>query len=68
MKRSREEEIMFGAFQKAGCDVTAAIKKAISDGLRQIRQERYEERKAQKDKARQKIRLPRHRPAQCARS
>lgn len=50
MKRSREEEIMFGAFQRVGCEVTGDVGKAIADGLRQIRRERYEERKARKEK------------------
>lgn len=50
MKRKREEEIMLDALRGSGCDVTAAIKKAVSDGLRQIRRERYEEREARKIK------------------
>lgn len=54
MKRRREGEIMFGAFQKAGCEITGDVGKAISDGLRQIRRERHEERRAQKDKSRRK--------------
>lgn len=54
MKRIREEEIMFGAFQRAGCEVTGDVGEAITDGLRQIRWERYEEREARKDKARRK--------------
>lgn len=49
MKRSREEEIMFGALQRAGREVTGDIGKAVADGLRQIRRERYEERKARKN-------------------
>lgn len=52
MKRRREEEIMFGAFQRAGCEVTGDTGKAIADGLWQIRWERYEERKARKERAR----------------
>lgn len=52
MKRRREKEIMFGAFQRAGCEVTGDVGKAIADGLRQIRRERYEERKTRKEKVR----------------
>ncbi len=48
MKRSREEQIMFGAFQRVGYEVTADIGKAIVDGLRQIRREKYEERMEQR--------------------
>lgn len=50
MKRKREEEIMFDALRGSGCDVTAVIKKAVSDGLRQIRMERYEDRETRKIK------------------
>lgn len=50
MKRKREEEIMLDALRGSGCDVTAVIRKAVSDGLRQIRMERYEEREVRKVK------------------
>lgn len=50
MKQRREEEIMLGALRGSGCDVTAVIKKAVSNGFRQIRMERYEEREARKIK------------------
>lgn len=49
MKRSREEQIMLDALQSTGCEAGADIKKAVSDGLRQIRRERYEERVAKKE-------------------
>lgn len=49
MKRSREEEIMLDALQSAGCEAGTGIKKAVSDGLRQIRRERYEERVSKKE-------------------
>ena len=49
MKRSRVEEIMFGVFQRAGCEVTCDVGKTIADGLRQIRRERHEEHIAKKE-------------------
>lgn len=53
MKRSREEQIVLDALQGVGCDVTDTVKRAVSDGLKQIRREKFEERKFQKEKRKQ---------------
>lgn len=55
MKRSREEKIMLEALQRFGYVITAQTKKAVADGLRQIRRERYAERMVQKIRAKRDI-------------
>lgn len=55
MKRSREEQIMLEALQSVDCAITAETKKAVADGLRQIRRERYAERMAQKTGTKREI-------------
>lgn len=57
MKRRREEQIILDALQGDNCEVTADIKKAVSSGLRHIRQERFDERMAQKAKMKRNARL-----------
>ncbi len=53
MKRRREEKILLDALHGAGCDVTDTIKCSVSAGLKQIRREKFEERKLQKEERRQ---------------
>ena len=48
MKREREEEIMRERMASAGVEITQEAARAIRDGLRQIRMEKYEERLANK--------------------
>ena len=50
MKKSREAQIMLGAFAHAGFEVTDRMTFAVNSGLKKIRRERYEERQIQKAK------------------
>lgn len=45
MKKSRETQIMLDALAHAGFEVTDRMMFAVNYGLRQIRRERFEERK-----------------------
>lgn len=50
MKRSREEQIVTSALISAGIEITDTISRAVSNGLRQIRREKFEEHQIQKAK------------------
>lgn len=49
MKKSRETQIMLDALAHSGYEVTDRMMFAVNYGLKQIRRERFEERKGRKD-------------------
>lgn len=48
MKKSRETQIMLDALAHSGFEVTDRMMFAVNYGLKQIRRERFEERKGRK--------------------
>lgn len=48
MKKIRETQIMLGALAHSGFEVTDRMMFAVNYGLKQIRRERFEERKGRK--------------------
>lgn len=61
-KKSREEQIVTETLQGVGCEISDAVRGAVASSLKQIRRERYDERKLQKEKA-----FNGHRPSKCVR-
>lgn len=60
MKKSREKDIVLNAIHNAGIEITLEISNAVSDGLRQIRREKFGERAKKKSTNATAHRTPGH--------